>query len=208
MAALDHLVYVVPDLDVAIARFAETYGVEPAHGGAHEGRGTRNALVGLGDGAYLELISVDPDQPEPERPRPFGVDGSGGPRLVTYAVHAAGDETIDDLAERLRDLGRDPGEISSMSRSTPDGTLLRWRLTAPSTSLDGALPFLIDWGDTEHPSAGAPSGLSLVSLRASTRHPEAVRELVEALGLDLEVADGGHGLHAVVETPDGRRLHL
>lgn len=208
MAVVDHLVYAVPDLDVAVARFAETYGVEPAQGGAHEGRGTRNALVDLGDRRYLELISVDPSQPEPARPRPFGVDGSAGPRLVTYAVRADGDETIDDLAARLRGLGRDPGELASMSRSTPDGTVLRWRLTAPSTSLDGALPFLIDWGDTEHPSASAPSGLTLVSLRASTRHPAAVRELTEALGLDLDVADGGHGLHAVVETPDGRRLHL
>lgn len=45
--ALDHLVYVVPDLDAGVARFAEATGVQPVYGGAHVGLGTANYLVGL-----------------------------------------------------------------------------------------------------------------------------------------------------------------
>ena len=56
--------------------------------------------------------------------------------------------------------------------------------------LDGAVPFLIAWGDTLHPARSVPSAGVLVGLRIE--HPEAgrVRAALAVLGADLEVTDG------------------
>ena len=83
---IDHLVLAGPDLDGLVAWFVAVSGVDPAPGGAHVGLGTRNALVGVGGPTYLELIGPDPDQPEPDAPRPFGVDELEEPRFVTWCL--------------------------------------------------------------------------------------------------------------------------
>ncbi len=62
MHQLDHLVIAAPDLAHAKAAFADATGCMPAEGGAHNGLGTRNALVSFGTSAYLEIIAPDPEQ--------------------------------------------------------------------------------------------------------------------------------------------------
>lgn len=58
--------YAVPRcLTQAVASFAGLTGVQPVSGGSHQGMGTTNFLVGLGAGAYLEIIGPDPNQPQP-----------------------------------------------------------------------------------------------------------------------------------------------
>jgi hypothetical protein len=127
--ALDHLVLATPDLEATVADVAARAGVRSVEGGRHVGLGTRNHLLGLGGSAYLEIIGPDADQPAPDRPRPFGIDELTGPRLVTWAVHPP---DVDAVVERARALGHDPGAPRPMSRRTPAGVLLAWRLTEPS----------------------------------------------------------------------------
>ncbi|MEM1333466.1 MAG: VOC family protein, partial [Actinomycetota bacterium] len=180
MAELDHLVLVVPDLVAAIDRFESELGVLPDVGGRHVGLGTWNALLALTDDragdhgairdpqSYLELIAVDPDQPTPDGPRPFGIDDDTGPRLATYAVRPSADESLDDLVAGLRRVGHDPGDAVPMSRSTPDGTVLSWRLTFPTGVGHGLVPFLIDWGDTPMPSRTVRARAELASFTGGT----------------------------------------
>ena len=85
---IDHLVFAGPDLDDAAASVTTILGVPPVPGGRHAGFGTHNRLLGLGGGAYLEVIGSDPAQGEPPEPRPFGIDGMAGPRLVAWAVRS------------------------------------------------------------------------------------------------------------------------
>ena len=161
---LDHVVLSAPDLRRAVADFAARTGIEPTRGGSHPGLGTANFLVGLGADAYLEIIGPDPGQPTPTTRRPFLVDQLRTPRVVTWAVRT-GD--LDAAVSAARDRGYDPGVPRAMSRESPTGDLLRWRLTPPRPDYEaGLVPFLIDWGATEHPTARS---LPRVSLRAGPR---------------------------------------
>ncbi|SMD23885.1 VOC family protein [Kibdelosporangium aridum] len=190
--ALDHLVYAVPDLALA-----GDLGIDLSEGGRHIGRGTRNLLADLGDGAYLEVIGPDPDQPEPDQPRPFGIDTLTEPKLVAWAVRV---KDIEDVVERAKAQGYDPGPVVPMSRERPDGVLLQWQLTP---MLPGLLPFLIDWGSTRHPSEDAAQGAQLELFQISDPNPDDVYKGLKALGLDYPVANGPTGLQATIRTPNG-----
>jgi hypothetical protein len=202
-ASLDHLVYAAPHLEPVVAEAATRLGVEPSPGGRHIGLGTRNALLALGQGAYLEIIGPDVDQGDPEIPRPFGIDLLDAPRLVAWAVRV---DDVDAAVAAARATGIDPGDAFAMARATPDGDTLHWRLTFPT----GAgpvhpVPFLIEWGDTRHPAATAATGARLVSLRGEHPDPTALAAAVTALGASLAVTAAPEPrLVAVLEGPGGQ----
>ena len=122
---LDHLVYGTPDLAATTADLAAA-GLTLSPGGPHVGLGTRNALAALGDGAYLEVIGPDPEQPEPDGDRPFAVDRLIEPRLLTWAIRV---DDLDVAVSTAIEIGYDPGPIAAMSRRRTDGVVLNWRLT-------------------------------------------------------------------------------
>lgn len=200
---LDHLVYGTTDLARGVAEIEKRLGVVPTPGGQHPGRGTRNALVSLGPGAYLEIIGPDPDQPPPSEPRVFGLDTLGASRLVTWA--AKGTNLGRLHAQALRQ-GVPLGALASGSRRRPDGATLSWQFTDPATVVaDGIVPFFIDWGSSPHPEASAAKGASLVSLRAEHPDPARVEHLLRTVGLDLAVTRGARpALVAVIDSPRGR----
>lgn len=199
---LDHLVLATPDLDATRAWIESSLGVEPSAGGQHTGRGTRNFLVALGGGSYLEIIGRDADQPDPPAPRSFGIDRLTEPALVAWAVRSA---NLDDAARIAAGHGFDLGTVQTMTRATPDGEVLRWRLTHRHYDGVSIVPFFIDWGATRHPSATAAGGALLTDLRARHPGPETVRGTLSALGVDLRVEEGpDERLLASITGPRGR----
>jgi Glyoxalase-like domain len=200
---VDHLVYCVPELDAGTAGLERRLGVRAAGGGRHPGRGTHNALLGLGGGSYLEVIAPDPGQEPPAGPRSFGLDGLAEPRLVAWAVRVT---AIEDAVERARRAGYDPGPIQDRSRARPDGVLLRWRLTDhPPAGPGFPVPFVIDWLDAPHPAGDAPGGATLLGLSAVHPEPDAVRQAVQALRVTVRVDRGpAPALVAELDTPKGR----
>lgn len=203
---IDHLVYVCASLEEGVARVRKTLGVDPVPGGRHPRWGTRNALVGLGERTYLEIVAPDPDAEPPGEPRPFGLDRLSPPRLATWAVRASG---LEERVARAAAEGVDLGPVLAGSRERADGTVLTWSLTDPRAfRAGGVLPFLIDWGDSPHPAASLEHSLSLVSLRAEHPEPETVRKQLASLDVDLSVERGSaRRLRATVER-EGRQLEL
>jgi hypothetical protein len=185
---IDHLVYGTPDVDRTIDDLDRLFSVRATYGGRHPGRGTRNALLSLGGERYLEIIGPDPAQSDFSGKRPFGLDGLRHPRLVTWAVRTSG---LESRVLAIRGLGYDPGDIVPRSRELPNGNLLRWQLTSLGEDHpDWLVPFLIDWGDSPHPSRTAPAGLTLRRLRAIHPDPESLRPAFHALGIDLQLERG------------------
>ena len=218
IARLDHLVIAARTLDEGVAWCEGTLGLAPGPGGEHALFGTHNRLLRLHSGqalqAYLEIIAINPHA-TPARPtglkRWFDLDNPAlqarlaqqGPQLVHWVASVP---DIDAAAARLRALGIDRGPVLTASRPTPSG-LLQWRITVRDDGqrlFDGALPTLIQWGDT-HPSAAMPaSGITLRTLTLS--HPEAPRlqQALTATGLGpMPVTQGAAGLSAQLDTARG-----
>ena len=200
---IDHLVFGTPDLNVGIDTIEKLAGVRAAPGGQHPGQGTRNALIALGADTYLEILGPDREQPAPDRPRRFGLDDLIAPRLVAWAAKG------DDLTRVSRAAvanGIRLGEVAAGSRQTPTGVLLTWSFTNPNAKVaDGIVPFFINWGQTPHPARTAPSGASLIALRAEHPDPDSVTRMLGQLGLELSVTKGPRAaLIATLQSPRGR----
>ncbi|MGK9219492.1 MULTISPECIES: VOC family protein [unclassified Microbacterium] len=199
---LDHVVIAGPDLVALVRWFAQETGVSAAPGGVHP-TGTANALVALtvaGERGpqYIELIGPDPDRKDAALPTKFGIAGLTAPSVQTYAVHP---DDLDATVAAARERGYDPGPIEPLSRRTPDGELLEWRLTrGEDVRLD--VPFLIDWGATAQPGLSAVPAIELVSLVRVEPDPGPLRRELDALGLGDGVAEVEEG------APAGYRLTL
>lgn len=176
--SIDHLVYAVPDLVSAVADIEERTGVAPVPGGAHLGRGTYNALLGLGGRTYLEIIGPDPAQPDPSGPRPFGIDDLTRPSLVTWCARA--ERSIDRVRSDVAVAGTDLGPVEAMSRQRPDGVVLEWTLTPPHLDEGGVIPFFIDWGNTPHPTSSLPVGGFVLELILTHPAPDRVKRALAA----------------------------
>ncbi len=208
MAELDHLIFASRDIDEGAALIEGLTGTLAVPGGPHVGLGTHNHLLTFDERTYFEIIGIDPDQPDPAHPRPFGLDRQERPVLAGYAIHPSEGETLEDVVATMNAAGFDPGPIAEMSRAKPDGELITWRLTRggdradDSGGLDTALPFAIDWGDQPSPATTLPSMGSLTRLTV-THHDAAVRAMVDALNLGVITREGPTGLMASIESKNG-----
>lgn len=136
LTAIDHLVIVVADLQGAIER-SQRLGFSVVPGGRHTTSGTHNALIGLADGSYIELLAFY--QPNPQSPWWGALDHGGG--LSDFCVQT--DDLRADVAA-FRAAGIAMSDPSPMGRVRPDGFRLEWVLSKPGVELRGIVPFLIE----------------------------------------------------------------
>jgi len=117
-------------------------------GGIHPSFGTRNFILPLADGTYIEVVAAL-DHPAADK-APFGravrqrADEGGG--WLGWVI------AVDDIAAVEMRLGRDS---VVGHRVRPDGTDLRWRQIGILDLLDDPqLPYFIQWErHSEHPSS-------------------------------------------------------
>jgi hypothetical protein len=217
-ATIDHLVYACTDLESTCGWIAETTGVTPAPGGRHPGEGTRNALLSLGERTCLELIAPDESQTAVSKPLAFGIDALRAPSLRAWACSPA---DIAGAAKTSRRGGHPLGEPVAGRRLTEEGSEITWTLALPQSprAEPGAfsdydvalLPFLIDWGQSPHPVTTSPVGLVLEHFVLSGPSPDALRGLLEDIGLKgpwAVEASPAPALRAVLKKPQGGHLTL
>jgi hypothetical protein len=132
---LDHIVFLVDDLDEAIVNWRrEGYTVTP--GGVHTDGLTHNALICFADGSYVELLAFRTRDAGAHRWARF----RSFPGPIDYAL--AHDNLPTFVAEPT---GQRLGyyAYSEGGRRRPDGTEIRWRTSWPPADVPG-LPFLIE----------------------------------------------------------------
>jgi hypothetical protein len=205
---MDHLVLAAPDLDEGVEYVEELLGVNMVPGGEHEGFGTRNRLLGLGERSYLEVVSIDPEQPDPKGSRWFGLDDLAAPRLVTWCCEVAKEGSLSSLnavIEAGAGAGIDLGRQVAGSRLADDGSMIRWTMSDPwKERAGGVIPFFIDWGATTHPASRLAAECSLVELRLEHPDAERVEDWLWFLGLDAPVFEGPEPrLIAKIDSPKG-----
>lgn len=132
--SIDHIVIAVTDLDQAVRDY-ETLGFTVLAGGEHP-RGSRNALVVLADGAYLEIIAFS--RPVPDF-RWWKVLNDAGSGLVDYALLPSG--SLDADLARTRAAGIEINGPIDGERLQPDGTRIAWRSARPP---EPDIPFICE----------------------------------------------------------------
>ncbi|HET7387795.1 MAG TPA: VOC family protein [Nocardioidaceae bacterium] len=159
---LDHVSYAAgPDGLVGTAkRIGELLGEDFRDGGLHPRFGTRNMILPLTAGTYLEVVEVL-DHPASDK-APFGqavrARSELGGGWLGWVV------AVDDISNVEARLGR---ESVQGNRHRPDGIELKWRqIGVKGLQSDPQLPFFVQWQSPAegHPSAGATGSVKLATL--------------------------------------------
>lgn len=180
---LDHIILGCPDLDGGIEFVFRHLGVRAIPGGVHPGAGTRNALLSLGELRYLEIMALDPLQPNAADPR--NLRPLKRPALVGWAEHR---DHLDEFAGVLHAAGVDYAGPVPGSRQRPDGSVLNWKSLPLKEDEHGILPFFIEWSAASaHPSLDAPKGCGIDGLQITTPNPARYRALSKTLDLDVAI---------------------
>lgn len=150
---LDHISYACTNAELAdtVQRIGSDLGATFRDGGRHPRFGTRNFILPLAGGCYIEVVAAL-DHPAADK-APFGravsqraQDGGG---WLTWVV------AVDDITAIETRIGRE-GVVGHRIR--PDGVDLSWtQLGVLSVMDDPQLPFFVQWhsGKDDHPSSGA-----------------------------------------------------
>jgi len=197
---IDHLMLGASDLDQGKAWVKNQFGLPAMDGGRHPSQGTRNALLGLAEDCYLEVIAPDPTQ---------GLSGTLAeqllgyttPHLRTFAVRCS---SFEDLVLRLEAFGFGH-RVLEMSRETITGGQLTWRLLFVSGHAYGArMPFFIDWGQSPHPCRDLAVAGTLRQVTVQLLDQlEPFERLMRQLDLPVTVTQARPGVAATVACAQG-----
>lgn len=187
LATIDHVILATADLEQGIAELERRTGVRPQMGGAHPGRGTRNALMSLGDGVYLELIAPDPAQPAdlPAARRLRATEG------LTPDGWALTPTSLEALQKRYATTAIALTPPFGGSRVRPDGRRIGWQIIAFQADERRTEPFFIKWDDMAlHPSRTAPPGCTLGGIALRDVATAKLVERLRPLGLAVPITTG------------------
>ena len=206
---LDHLSYAAGPEGLAgcVQRIGARLGAAFVDGGLHPSFGTRNFVLPLADGCYLEIVGAL-DHPATER-APFG-------RAVKARAEAGGGwlawvVAVPDIAMFEQRLGR---PAANGHRRRPDGFDLHWRqIGVNDVAEDPQVPFFVQWdSDAEHHPGVPPSRITLRRLEIAGDEDTvdsylgtSARQPLDGVEVEwLSPFDGDTGLVAAVfDTPNG-----
>lgn len=190
---IDHLIVCVSDLGPSVAAFESAHRLVSVGGGQHQGHGTANRLIPLGN-SYIELVAVvDTVEAQGSAFGTWVAEHSTRPGADAIAIRT---DDLDSVCERLS------LEPLTMSRTNSAGAELRWRIAGMEHLVSAGLPFFIEW-DIEpdlHPG------------RAEVVHPRGETRLGEVVVSGdrdrLQRWTAGVGDVSVESGPVGARFEL
>lgn len=149
---IDHVIWAGPDLQAMTEAF-EAVGFEPVYGGEHAHANTHNALIGLPDGTYIELLAPIEAGTRVERRGDLLADGAGP---AGWAIQVP---DIQNVTRRMAERGEAVDGPHGFSRAKPDGDVIEWSVTALGAPPAGSLlPFLIEDETPRDRRVPAPEG--------------------------------------------------
>ncbi|KIJ17034.1 hypothetical protein PAXINDRAFT_130525 [Paxillus involutus ATCC 200175] len=175
---LDHIVHLTPPGTVAeVSQQFRDLGFTVTPGGTHAGGLTANALVILGDGAYLELISFThpashypPGSPDRQK-RDANPWAWKEPGWIDYAFLGSSTVSISGIInERAKQDGSGVRYVPEVDggRVREDGKVLKWVISAPDeVRVRGTVPFFC--GDVTPRSWRVP-----IEPPSNSEHPSGV----------------------------------
>jgi len=205
---VDHLIFASrPEgLKATVEALSDAFGERFKDGGFHPRFGTRNHILPLTGGRYVEAVEVL-DHPAAEK-AVFG-------QAVRARMEAGGGwlgwvVSVDDLAPYEQRLERQavPG-----SRHFPDGRLLEWeQIGVRGTMADPQLPFFLKWTSPVdvRPSA-LPAEITLSQIDISGSRPRVeewlgteIGDSFDEVGINFTAPNGMPGIDSVVFDVPGR----
>ena len=177
---IDHVIYGTADLDVAAARVEADLGLTAIPGGRHEGLGTHNRIVPLGDGSFIELLAVADAR-----------EARGSELGAALAAAIARREGLLAWAVAVEDVGAVAARLGTPLLGVGrQGTA---RLTAVVEALaEPCLPFFIQRGAPR--AAGAGGAISWIEVAGD---PLRIEDWLDEAELPVRVAAGEPRVRAV-----------
>jgi hypothetical protein len=186
---IDHVICATSNLDEAAAQIESELGLSSVAGGRHEGLGTHNRIVPLGDGSFIELLAIADAQ-----------EAKASPLGAAVLAGIARGEGLFGWAVAVEDVG-----LVAARLGTPVSTVGRQGMTASLTGLTESfnepyLPFFIQRVAARF-SPDAARSIDWIEVAGDARRLE--RWLGEIV-LPVRVLDGSPGVRAVAV--EGREL--
>lgn len=150
---LDHISYACTagELPDVVQRIGSDLSATFRDGGRHPQFGTRNFILPMANGCYIEVVSAL-DHPAADK-APFGRAvnhcATNGGGWMSWAI------SVDDIKPYEKRLGR---EAAPGHRILPDGQKLEWKQLGVLNVMENPqLPFFVEWSSSpdKHPSSGA-----------------------------------------------------
>lgn len=191
---VDHLTFAAgPEgLESTVDRLGAALGAKFINGGFHPRFGTRNNLLPLTDGRYLEVVEVL-DHPAAEKAvygQVVRARSEMGGGWLGWVI------SVDDIAPYEQRLDRQavPG-----SRHFPDGRLLEWeQIGVRGLMSDPQLPYFLTWKSSPDLLPSALEGsITLKSMHIAGNRPR----IEDWLNVDLE--NGLDGVDIEFTSPNG-----
>jgi len=200
---IDHIVYAVPDLEKAINEFEKLSGVRPVFGGYHTTKGTKNAIVNLGNECYLEILAIDEENTTVKPPRWMGVDLVKTPQITRWSLKSNQLQQDSDILQKYKS---EMGIIQGGQRKTGMGDTLTWEMILPlGTPAVELVPFMTDWQHSAvHPTLHLPQECELVALSFTHPNPNKIQKIFSKLNIDIMVEQGEKAMiKAKIKSPKG-----
>ncbi|WP_191602121.1 VOC family protein [Marinomonas algicola] len=181
---IDHIVIGADTLEQGMESLHKTLGVTLPKASKHDAMGTHNCVAPVGNESFIEILSIDPEAPTPNRARWFNMDNpevqaqfKKQPMAYHWVVGT------NDLDAVIANSPIEMGEIVTFTRGERS-----WRLNIPkdgSLAEAGLIPTFIEWSPGAHPSTNMSDlGLTLKTVILTHPDPEKLHHLLDALGVD------------------------